>query len=110
MPVLGVSNPFRSKWRHRSSATEISDTTPKVVPENSQSTQKNLSSEKSKANSDNKGHSSKKKNTKEPPFNSDSLLCGIGNYIFKEPLGDGKFSKVMLATHYSTGEEVAIKV
>ncbi|OAD00988.1 hypothetical protein MUCCIDRAFT_43146, partial [Mucor lusitanicus CBS 277.49] len=51
-----------------------------------------------------------KKHVKEVPFNSDSLLNGIGDYIFESPLGDGKFSKVMLAHHYATGAKVAIKV
>ncbi|EPB92052.1 CAMK/CAMKL/MARK protein kinase [Mucor circinelloides 1006PhL] len=51
-----------------------------------------------------------KKHVKEVPFNSDSILNGIGDYIFESPLGDGKFSKVMLAHHYSTGAKVAIKV
>lgn len=51
-----------------------------------------------------------KKHVKEAPFNSDSILNGIGDYIFESPLGDGKFSKVMLAHHYSTGAKVAIKV
>lgn len=51
-----------------------------------------------------------KKQAKKVPFNSDSLLDGIGDYIFESPLGDGKFSKVMLAHHYLTGNQVAIKV
>jgi hypothetical protein len=54
--------------------------------------------------------SKSKKHVKDAPFNSDSILNGIGDYIFDSPLGDGKFSKVMLAHHYSTGSKVAIKV
>ncbi|CAO3647189.1 unnamed protein product [Mucor hiemalis] len=52
----------------------------------------------------------KKKLLPAPPFNSDSLLNGIGDYIFESPLGGGKFSKVMLSHHYLTGEKVAIKM
>ncbi|CAO3675869.1 unnamed protein product [Rhizopus stolonifer] len=82
--VLGVGNPFRSRWKHKSTTIEIKDET----------------SETKKT---------KKKSTI-VPFNSDSLLNGIGDYIFHSPLGDGKFSKVMLAKHYHTGEWVAIKM
>ncbi|KAG1447452.1 hypothetical protein G6F46_008288 [Rhizopus delemar] len=79
--VLGVSNPFRSKWKHKSTTIEIKDE-----------------------------HDNNKGKKKEVPFNSDSLLNGIGDYIFQSPLGDGKFSKVMLAKHYFSGELVAIKM
>ncbi|KAI9260156.1 kinase-like domain-containing protein [Sporodiniella umbellata] len=82
--VLGVSNPFRSKWKHKSTTIEIKDET-----------------------SDPKRN--KKKSTV-VPFNSDSLLNGVGDYVFHSPLGDGKFSKVMLAQHYCSGERVAIKM
>lgn len=92
-----VSNPFRStKWRHISTTTElrpIASPQMKVIappsPPDSTTTTK------------------KKKNI---PFNSDTLLDGIGDYIFQSPLGGGKFSKVMLCYHYLTGLKVAIKV
>ncbi|KAI9260563.1 kinase-like domain-containing protein [Phascolomyces articulosus] len=52
-------------------------------------------------------HSSKKK--KYPP-STDTLIHGIGNYNFLEQIGHGKFSVVMLAEHYITGERFAIKI
>lgn len=42
--------------------------------------------------------------------NKDSYLNGIGPYEFIKPLGSGKFSKVMLAHHLETHQQVAIKV
>ena len=42
--------------------------------------------------------------------NHDSLIRGIGEYRLIKPLGTGKFSDVMLATHYETQSLVAIKV
>lgn len=90
-----ISNPFRSsKWRQRSTTTEINDTViaaPVAPPSPPDST-------------------IVKKNKPTPPFNSDSLLDGIGDYIFQSPLGGGKFSKVLLSYHYLTGLKVAIKV
>ncbi|CEG65727.1 hypothetical protein RMATCC62417_02450 [Rhizopus microsporus] len=44
------------------------------------------------------------------PPSSDSYLNGIGDYVFIKPIGQGKFSKVILANHYLTNEKVAIKV
>ena len=44
------------------------------------------------------------------PPNPDLTLQGIGEYTFIEPLGNGKFSKVMLAEHYITREQYAVKV
>lgn len=52
----------------------------------------------------------KKKKVKDLPPSPDYLLAGIGDYLFERPLGHGKFSKVMLAKHYLTGEQYAIKV
>lgn len=42
--------------------------------------------------------------------NHDSLIKGIGDYRLIKPLGTGKFSDVMLASHYETERLVAIKV
>lgn len=93
-----VLNPFKtSKWRHRSTTAEMRDEEisarsspppPPVPPKN------------------NPTH----KQAIKVPFNSDSVLDGIGDYIFQSPIGGGKFSKVMLGTHYLTGEKRAIKV
>jgi hypothetical protein len=52
----------------------------------------------------------KKKKVKDLPPSPDYLLAGIGDYLFERPLGHGKFSKVMLAKHYLTEEQYAIKV
>lgn len=87
--MLGVSNPFRSKWKQKSTTIEMKDES---------------------STTDSKRTSAKKSKDKIAPFNSDSLLNGIGDYIFQSPLGDGKFSKVILAKHYLSGELVAIKV
>ncbi|GAA5805947.1 kinase-like domain-containing protein [Helicostylum pulchrum] len=92
-----VSNPFRSaKWRHVSTTTELkpisSPQTTVIAPPSPP---------------DSTTTTKKKKNI---PFNSDTLLDGIGDYIFQSPLGGGKFSKVMLCYHYLTGLKVAIKM
>lgn len=42
--------------------------------------------------------------------NQDTYLNGIGSYEFIKPLGSGKFSRVMLAYHLETHQQVAIKV
>ncbi|KAI8377425.1 kinase-like domain-containing protein [Radiomyces spectabilis] len=42
--------------------------------------------------------------------NQDTLLNGIGPYTFLKQLGNGKFSRVMLATHSETQTQVAIKI
>lgn len=42
--------------------------------------------------------------------NQDSYLNGIGSYEFIQSLGSGKFSRVMLAYHLETHQQVAIKV
>lgn len=42
--------------------------------------------------------------------NQDSYLNGIGSYEFIKSLGNGKFSRVMLAYHLETHQQVAIKV
>ncbi|KAI9321619.1 kinase-like domain-containing protein [Dichotomocladium elegans] len=47
---------------------------------------------------------------KEYPPSPDTLVNGIGDYRFVEQIGHGKFSKVMLAQHYRTGDRVAIKI
>ncbi|KAI8094090.1 kinase-like domain-containing protein [Thamnidium elegans] len=53
---------------------------------------------------------SKPENKKEPGNNQDNHLNGIGPYEFIKPLGSGKFSKVMLAYHLETHQQVAIKI
>lgn len=114
--VLGVSNPFRSsKWRHRSTTVEMKDeescdispqhTNTGIAPPSPPD-----SSTNNTTTTTNSTTIKKKKLLPAPPFNSDSLLNGIGDYIFESPLGGGKFSKVMLSHHYLTGEKVAIKV
>ncbi|KAI9478034.1 MAG: kinase-like domain-containing protein [Benjaminiella poitrasii] len=114
-----VLNPFRSnkKWRHRSTTIEMRDEQdaqlviaahlpPKTLNLSPPQTEKKAPSPLSQQQQ----QQNKKQTTINVPFNSDSLLNGIGDYIFHSPLGDGKFSKVFLAYHYLTGEKVAIKV
>ncbi|KAI7861812.1 kinase-like domain-containing protein, partial [Spinellus fusiger] len=52
----------------------------------------------------------KKISTKEYPPSADTLLGGIGDYIFLDPLGRGKFSTVIMAQHYLTGDKFAVKI
>lgn len=115
--VLGVSNPFRSsKWRHRSTTIEMKEEDPSHIlpPSNKTTTIAPPSPPDSSTTTNNTTATNKKKKSspqhQQIPFNSDSLLNGIGDYIFDSPLGGGKFSKVMLSHHYLTGEKVAIKV
>ncbi|KAI7899071.1 kinase-like domain-containing protein [Cokeromyces recurvatus] len=91
-----VLNPFRSnkKWRHKSTTVEMRDEQDNSISKLDKKNQTLTAAAGVAA----------------APFNSDSLLNGIGDYIFHSPLGVGKFSKVMLAYHYLTGEKVAIKV
>lgn len=49
-------------------------------------------------------------NSTDSSNNQDSFLNGIGPYEFIKPLGNGKFSKVLLAYHLETQQQVAIKV
>lgn len=110
-----VVNPFRStKWRHRSTTIEMKDEESiqnKVTPPLPSQSNSHYTPSSSAAISPSPPPPPKsKKHVKDVPFNSDSILNGIGDYIFDSPLGDGKFSKVMLAHHYSTGSKVAIKV
>ncbi|CEP10550.1 hypothetical protein [Parasitella parasitica] len=42
--------------------------------------------------------------------NQDNYLNGIGSYEFIKSLGSGKFSRVMLAYHLETHQQVAIKI
>jgi hypothetical protein len=93
-------NPFRSsKWRHKSTTVEMKQEAPPSPPVQAPPPPPPSDPQR-------KGNHKKQK----VPFNSDSLLNGIGDYVFESPLGDGKFSKVMLARHYLTGNQVAIKV
>ncbi|KAI8052762.1 kinase-like domain-containing protein [Thamnidium elegans] len=95
-----VSNPFRStKWRHTSTTITTTELRPISSP------QTTVIAPPSPP--DSTTTTKKKKNI---AFNSDSLLDGIGDYIFQSPLGGGKFSKVMLCYHYLTGLKVAIKM
>ncbi|CEP15469.1 hypothetical protein [Parasitella parasitica] len=129
-----VINPFRSnKWRNRSTTIEMKDeeyaqikpTPPLPPPSNSNpqpshststaittttATTAGVTAGAAGAPSSSPSNATKKRHVKEVPFNSDSILDGIGDYIFDSRLGDGKFSKVMRAHHYSTGAKVAIKV
>ena len=50
------------------------------------------------------------KNNNNKSENSPSLLDDISNYTMDKKLGEGRFSKVYLATHKLTSEQVAIKI
>ena len=120
--VLRVSNLFRSsKWRHRSTTVEMKDEESNIHQYQQQQRQQqgiappsppdsSTNNTTTTTTASNTNSTIRRKKTMIAPFNSDSLLNGIGDYIFESTLGGGKFSKVMLSYHYLTGEKVAIKV
>ncbi|KAI8384320.1 kinase-like domain-containing protein [Radiomyces spectabilis] len=92
MPIRGVTEHIRTKWRR--SSTKLDSP---VVATPSPGSPSGRSEEPPKA----------------PPNyapNPDGQLHGIGVYTFLHVLGDGKFSRVMLAQHYLTMEKFAVKV
>ncbi|KAI8884410.1 kinase-like protein [Backusella circina FSU 941] len=97
MHIINLPNVFRSKRKPKINSTEVEvqQLDDEVIDEESivkKNTPK-ITREESKQDL----------NTEEP-------LNGIGDYIFQGQLGVGKFSKVMLATHYYTGQKVAVKM
>ncbi|KAF7730963.1 hypothetical protein EC973_001009 [Apophysomyces ossiformis] len=122
MPLHGVADHLRTKWRRRSSRTTTSGTV--IKPEDGRRTHNNNSSNhhnhlraKSKASTEGESgakSAKERKSSSSPPKDyppsPDTLLNGIGDYVFLNQLGHGKFSKVMLAQHYLTGEKFAIKI
>lgn len=100
MPLRGVADNIRNKLHRRHSVffhpqpTQPSKSIPTSPPSASHRS----------------GHHPSKKPKKQYPPSADTLLHGIGEYLFVDELGRGKFSKVVLAQHYHTGERFAIKV
>ncbi|KAI8069397.1 hypothetical protein BC940DRAFT_25691 [Gongronella butleri] len=111
MPLRNVTTQLKTRWQRRAStqAQKPSLPTPPSTendpPPTSQQQQQQQTTDTS-----NKPSNDKKKQQKEVPPNPDSQLNGIGDYVFERPLGHGKFSRVMLARHYLTGEQYAVKV
>ncbi|KAI9275640.1 hypothetical protein BDA99DRAFT_496079 [Phascolomyces articulosus] len=127
MPLRHVTDHFRSKWRRSSkmdlpsgpyTATTTTMASPSTTTTATTTTQKYAPSTNTTNNNNNNKQdptsgqtkTTHKKPTIVPPPNPDLLLQGIGEYIFVEPLGHGKFSKVMLAEHYLSGEKYAVKI
>ncbi|KAI9300483.1 kinase-like domain-containing protein, partial [Cunninghamella echinulata] len=76
----------------------------KHIVENTADTNRN-------SNSNNEKKEEKDLTTKtKKDLNPDLCVFGIGDYQFISLLGKGKFSEVMLAQHYLTGEKFAIKI
>lgn len=116
MPIRHVADQFRTKWK-RSSKTDVSATTESHPPSSTPSrvTDKGTAPAVTAPPTTTAAPTTAKKSAKTtagppPPPNPDYGLRGIGEYQFVEALGQGKFSKVVLARHYLTGEKVAIKV
>lgn len=110
MPLRDVSEQVRNKWRRRSEPMLSSmkqEQPPMTIPPQEVSQQEATMNDQQQDPTTNK---------KKPPTtndfgpNPDTLVNGIGEYHFVSQLGEGKFSKVMLAQHYLTGDKFAIKV
>ncbi|KAI9322652.1 kinase-like domain-containing protein [Dichotomocladium elegans] len=93
MPLLHVTDRLRTKWRN---GKRESSHHHHRYHHNSNTTRRRSSGQKGER--------------LEAPPNSDIILQGIGDYIFLDQLGRGKFSKVMLAQHTMTGENYAVKI
>ncbi|KAI8973218.1 hypothetical protein BDF20DRAFT_914694 [Mycotypha africana] len=61
-------------------------------------------------NNNNNNNNNNSKTKKQHPCSPDTYLQGIGDYTFVRQIGQGKFSRVMLSSHYATKEQVAIKI
>ncbi|KAI8331373.1 hypothetical protein BC941DRAFT_505857 [Chlamydoabsidia padenii] len=121
MPFRSVTHQLKTKWQQKrtSRAKSVVDlpTPPSTDNETIQSPtskqqqqQQQTGTTTGAAGTTTTKQDDKKKKVKELPPSPDYLLAGIGDYLFERPLGHGKFSKVMLAKHYLTGEQYAIKV
>ncbi|KAG0173371.1 Map microtubule affinity-regulating kinase [Apophysomyces sp. BC1015] len=116
MPLRGVADHLRTKWRRHSSRMTSSGTV--IKPDDmKRSQQQQQQRAKSKASTEGdsgakntKDRKSSSSPPKDYPPSPDTLLNGIGDYLFLNQLGHGKFSKVMLAQHYLTGEKYAVKI
>ncbi|ORZ11108.1 hypothetical protein BCR42DRAFT_102863 [Absidia repens] len=131
MPIRDVSEQMRSKWRRRSEPLlsvlnqkhqqqQLSLTPPSVLQTSDEKEQQSLQQQNELRQNHTQQHKpevsqGKKTNKKKTPLptdmtsNPDTTIFGIGDYQFISQLGEGKFSKVMLAQHYLTGEKFAIK-
>lgn len=102
---MGISGPFR-KWRRNSYASPpssaIQQTGKLDLFHNDTSCRQVLVTPPPSNNSS--------KSKKQLPPSPDLYLSGIGDYTFIKQIGQGKFSKVLLAFHYQTKKQVAIKV
>ncbi|KAI8148805.1 kinase-like domain-containing protein [Fennellomyces sp. T-0311] len=105
MPLRHVTDQLRTKWR-RSSKMDMSLP---PTPSTPQAAGNNTETPDTPKHDPSSGQKHKKTTVIAPP-NPDLMLQGIGEYLFVEPLGHGKFSKVMLAEHYITGEKYAVKI
>ncbi|CAO3596390.1 unnamed protein product [Absidia cylindrospora] len=111
MPFQSATHQLKSKWRQRrtSRAKTVDLPTPPSTDNEATQSPKSQKEQKQQTTTATK-QDDKKKKVKDLPPSPDYMLAGIGDYTFCRPLGHGKFSKVMLAKHYLTGEQYAIKV
>ncbi|ORZ21230.1 hypothetical protein BCR42DRAFT_488337 [Absidia repens] len=116
MPLRVVSEQVRNKWRRRSDPI-LSNVNQNQQPKQ-QETPASLSPPSIKSQQQESKPTPPQPKTDKPSKHSpndltpnpDTLVFGIGDYQFLSQLGEGKFSKVMLAQHYLTGERFAIKM
>ncbi|OAD68670.1 hypothetical protein PHYBLDRAFT_127487, partial [Phycomyces blakesleeanus NRRL 1555(-)] len=106
MAFRAVTDQLKTKWRRQSSGklatlNQEPDTRTPVPPSPTQPPTTTREPKKPDR---------KSVPAKEYPPSPDTLLSGIGDYLFLDPLGHGKFSKVVLAYHYLTGEKYAVKI
>ncbi|ORZ24521.1 kinase-like domain-containing protein, partial [Absidia repens] len=121
MPFRSVTHQLKSKWQQKRSSraksvdlptppsTDNETAHPPTLQQLQQQQQQQQDQEQQNTGTTTKQDDKRKKGKDLPP-SPDYLLAGIGDYLFDRPLGHGKFSKVMLAKHYLTGEQYAIKV
>ncbi|KAI7878810.1 kinase-like protein [Lichtheimia hyalospora FSU 10163] len=131
MPLRHVADQFRNKWRRSTSKTDdmhatgsaaavlVSARTSIDTTNVDSATKQRQPISLSSGQKHNKHQqtpvpvpATNNNPSSQPPLapNPDYALDGIGEYVFLEQLGHGKFSKVMLAQHYQTGDKYAVKI
>jgi transaldolase len=91
-------------------ATTTPTVTTKSLKSPQQSTKDDVNNKKKQPQRQEQPTRQSSSNTITTGNNQDSYLNGIGSYEFIKSLGNGKFSRVMLAYHLETHQQVAIKV
>lgn len=131
MPLRHVADQFKSKWRRSTTKTndmhttsgsaaavlasartsiDVDSCTKQRHPLSLSSGQKQARQSAAAPVPVTTNNNQPSSSQQQPAPNPDYALDGIGEYVFLEQLGHGKFSKVMLAQHYQTGDKYAVKV